>query len=490
MLSKKFLVKLLIPVASFSLLSSQSLLWAAPSENNIIPATSSRIHYTGRSYQTGENVISICWPGTSLETKFEGTSVGLYLENVPNAYPDANYINVFIDGEELKPIRCDKDKNYILLKEGLKDTVHTLQIFKRTDSNAGPINFKGIALDEGKQLIDPQIKNDGLKIEFYGDSILSGSAVEAPTYLEYTDQQLKNMNIEREPFSQFDTWNNYIAFPAITARNLNADYSCITQGGIGLTNSAMGEFMNMKMFWNIASGPKDWTIQNPGTSYPFDFSKSRPADYVVIALGGNDVEYGIKGDFETEYMNFVQNIRNVYPNAKIFCVTTPPTSVNDNPIITEPIKAVVNEFNHKGDKNVFYYRFHEYTPYSVYVHPRVKEQAELGAELTKVIKENISSDLEVKYDVTGEFDTGSNINFTITNHNSFPITNWQVAFTLDEAESIAKLWNGAFKTTDKVVTVTNKDFNATIPAGGTINFGATINHNGELNLKDLKCNMQ
>lgn len=223
MLSKKFLVKLLIPIASFSLLSSQSLLWAAPSENNIIPATSSRIHYTGRSYQTGENVVSICWPGTSLETKFEGTSVGLYLENAPNDYPDANYINVFIDGKELKPVRCDKDKNYILLKEGLKDTVHTLQIFKRTDSNAGPINFKGIALDEGKQLIDPQIKNDGLKIEFYGDSILSGSAVEAPTYLEYTDQQLKNMNIEREPFSQFDTWNNYIAFPAITARNLNAD---------------------------------------------------------------------------------------------------------------------------------------------------------------------------------------------------------------------------------------------------------------------------
>lgn len=60
MLSKKFLVKLLIPVASFSLLSSQSLLLAAPSENNIIPANSSRIHYTGRSYQTGENVVSIC----------------------------------------------------------------------------------------------------------------------------------------------------------------------------------------------------------------------------------------------------------------------------------------------------------------------------------------------------------------------------------------------------------------------------------------------
>lgn len=171
-------------------------------------------------------------------------------------------------------------------------------------------------------------------------------------------------------------------------------------------------------------------------------------------------------------------------------MTTPPTSVNDNPIITEPIKAVVNEFNHKGDKNVFYYRFHEYTPYSVYVHPRVKEQAELGAELTKVIKENISSDLEVKYDVTGAFDKGSNVNFTITNHNNFPVTNWQVDFTLDETESIAKLWNGTFKTVDKVVTVTNEDYNATIPAGSTINFGATINHNGELSLKDLKCNMQ
>lgn len=490
MLSKKFLVKLLIPVASFSLLSSQSLLFATPSENNIIPATSSRIHYTGRSYQTGENVISICWPGTSLETKFEGTSVGLYLENVPNAYPDANFINVLIDGEELEPIRCDKDKNYILLKDGLKDTVHTLQIIKRTDSNAGPINFKGITLDEGKQLIDPQIKNDSLKIEFYGDSILSGSAVEAPTYLEYTDEQLKDMNIEREPFSQFDTWNNYLAFPAITARNLNADYSCITQGGIGLTTSAMGDFMNMKMFWNLAGGSTDWTIQNPGTSYPWDFSKSKPADYVVIALGGNDQKCGIKGDFQSEYMNFVQNIRDVYPNAKIFCVTTPPTSINDDPIITDPIQSVVNTLNINGDKNVFYYRFHEYTPYSIYEHPRVKEQAELGTELTKVIKESISSDLDVTYTVTGQFDKGSNVNFTITNYNNFPVTNWKVDFTLDAAESIAKLWNGKFTTHAESVTVSNEDYNATIPAHGTINFGATINHNGALNLKDLDCKIQ
>lgn len=487
MLLKKSFLKFILPIASFALLNTNPLLYATTSENTIFPATDSRIHYIGRSYQTGKDAISICWPGTSIKTNFQGTSVGIYLENMPNDYPDANYINVFIDGKQLEPIKCDRSTDYILLEDGLEDTVHTLEIFKRSDGNAGPITLKGISLDKHKELVSPE-EEDLLKIEFYGDSILSGAAVEAPTYLDKTDEELKALKLEREPFSEFSTWNNYLAFPAITARNLNADYSCISQGGVGLTNSSIPG-LNMKMLWNQAGGPTDWKIGPDNKSYIWDFSQSTPADYVIISLGGNDIKYGIQGDFKTEYIQFINTIRSQYPLATILCVTTPP-SINDSPSIAEPIKSAVETLNANGDTNVFYYRFHEYTPYEIYEHPRVETQKALSDELTKVIKEHIASNLEVTFNITGQYDTGSNVDFTLTNHNDFPITNWIVDCTLDEEEVITNLWNAKFTTQENVITIQNQDFNATIPPNSSITFGAQISNDGELHLTNLNCGLR
>lgn len=247
--------------------------------------------------------------------------------------------------------------------------------------------------------------------------------------------------------------------------------------------------MNMKLLWNQAGGPTDWGINPTPATYLWDFSQSEPADYVVISLGGNDVIYGIEGDFKTEYMNFINNIRNQYPNATILCVTNPPT-VNDSTLITEPIQSAVETLNANGDKNIFYYRFHEYTPYAGYEHPRVENQMELATELTKVIKEHISSNLEVTFNVTGQYDTDSNVDFTITNHNSFPITNWAVDFTLDEEESIINLWNATFTANNNNITIQNQNFNKTIPANSSITFGAQFSNNGELTLNNLCCTMR
>lgn len=484
---KKHFFKLIFSIAGLTLLNNDSLLLAAPSANNIFPATDSRIHYIGRSYTTDENTISFSWPGTALKTSFQGTSVGIYLKNLPNDYPDANYINVFIDGKQLDPIKCDKSTDFLLLKEGLEDTVHTLEIFKRTDGNAGPITLKGIALDEYKELVAPKDETP-LKIEFYGDSILSGTAVEAPTYPNLSDDELKKLGLEREPFNEFSTWNNYLAFPAITARNLQADYSCISQGGVGLTNSSI-PFLTMKYLWNQAGGPIDWKIDTTNEPYMWDFSKSKPADYVVVSLGGNDLKYGIQGDFKSEYISFINNIRSQYPDAVILCVTTPPL-INESSQLTAPIKAAVDTLNTNGDKNVFYYHFHEYTPYDGYEHPRTETQIELGTELTKVIKTHIASNLEVTYHVTGQYPTGSNIDFTITNHNNFPITNWNVNFTLDEAESIVNLWNADFTSNGQEITIYNQASNVTIPANDSITFGAQISNTGNLKLDNLTCSLQ
>jgi hypothetical protein len=61
---------------------------------------------------------------------------------------------------------------------------------------------------------------------------------------------------------------------------------------------------------------------------------------------------------------------------------------------------------------------------------------------------------------------------TITNPTSYDITSWQIQFELPEKAYISDSWNGIYSEQNRIQTINPpKDYNLTIPAGGTITYG-------------------
>lgn len=488
-IQRKIVRQHFVRVLIFSALVTHAIhpVFAQDTKTNLYRATDPNIHYIGRSYETGADEVSLSWPGSTIKVDFEGTSVAMLLEDSKGDYPDANYIDVFIDGISIGTIRCDKSDGYYLLKEGLEDKVHTLEIYKRTDGMAGPITLKGIILDDYKKLIAPKETTD-FKIEFYGDSIVSGACNEAPIY---TEEEIAESNkseshrLTNDPYDNFSTYNNYLSFGAIAARDLNAEYVCIAQGGVGLTKSAFPGYI-MPELWDLACGAKAWKAGAVlDRSQLWDFEQTEPA-YVLISLGGNDLQYGIEGDFKVKYTAFIKALREKYPHATFFCVTTPPR-FNVEGETSKLTEEAVKGLNKAGDNNVFYYAFKEYTDYTGYIHPRVSTDEEMAAEMTKLVQNHIASNVEVTYKVGANYETGADIDLVITNNNDFPIHNWAVDFSLPEGENLSKAWQAEAKQEGEQLSFSSLDWNNTIPAHESVTFGFEVSHekSTEIALKDI-----
>lgn len=60
---------------------------------------------------------------------------------------------------------------------------------------------------------------------------------------------------------------------------------------------------------------------------------------------------------------------------------------------------------------------------------------------------------------------------TIANGGSTAVNGWSLVFTLPGAQKITNVWSASATQSGKQVTATNAACNATIPAGGSVNFG-------------------
>jgi len=213
------------------------------------------IYYEGRiAYKN--DAAELSWPGTSAALWFEGSDITAVLKDADTA----DYFNILIDDKVVSKIHIDTAKERYVLASGLPPGKHKVQLFKRTEWDKGKTLFYGFETPvETKLLPVPPPKKR--KIEFYGNSITCGYAIE------------DNSN---------DSWigyfeNNYLSYAAITARHFDAQYSCISKGGIGITISWFPLLMG-EMYYRL--DPTDSTSK-------WDFSRFTP-DIVVINLFQND----------------------------------------------------------------------------------------------------------------------------------------------------------------------------------------------------------
>ena len=265
---------LAILVFAFSGLASAAAV-IAPDDVNI--------QYTGRIDFAEPLAPILGWPGGHITVNFEGTSVKATMENLTDG-SGVIYFNAIIDdGDPILLDFPDGELTTQTIATGLSNEVHELLLFKRTEHYDGTIAFRGLELDDGKGLLAPP-ERPGLKIEFYGDSITVGLALDAP----------------KDEGDNLYT-NNYLAYGAQTARNLDAEYHCQAISGIGL----VGGWGQMSDFWYLTN-PAD-------VNSAWDFNQWVP-DVIVQNLGQNDSWQSTPTAAEAiqGYVNYVLMYRDAY----------------------------------------------------------------------------------------------------------------------------------------------------------------------------------
>lgn len=339
--------------------------------NLFIPFNHKELSYMGRVEKVENQYAKIYWPGTSVTINFKGTE----LKGVMKNGKEKAYFYAIVDGNDsaLTKFCPDTVESTIVLASGLKNTRHTVQLFKLSN-NTSTTYFYGFELGNGSRMLaaEPLPKR---KIEFYGNSITAGHGVDV----------LPGHDDSGNP----EYFNNYRTYAALTARHFNAQYSCISRSGIGVLVS-----------WFPVIMPEMYDRLNPeDPTSKWDFTAYTP-DVVVINLFQNDMwltanpnHPQFKARFGTTrpdvptiiqaYQNFVKSIRSKYPNASIICVLGSMNATQKDSPWPGYIETAVKGLN---DSNILTHFFpYKNTP----GHPKAAEQKLMANDLIDFIDKNI-----------------------------------------------------------------------------------------------------
>ena len=354
------IIALLVLILSFSCSTKQEV---------IVDYSNSQIDYSGRIDSSQAKGIQLYWSGTSIKFNFEGQSISALMEDDTGD----NYYNVVIDKDSLFIFRPGTTKRYYQLASELPKGKHTIEIFKRTEWDRGTTSFYGFKIEGNAKLL-PKPAPNKRKIEFYGNSITAGYAVEDTSGKDLPDSTYTN---------------NYVSYAAITARHFNAKYHCIARSGIGITVS-----------WIPIIMPEMYDRLNPrDPNSKWKFSLYRP-DVVVINLLQNDSwlvnmpdsdEFKRRFGAETptdeyiikSYQQFVSQIRSHYPKAHIICSLGSMDAAKEGSKSIDYVKTAVANLNDKA----IYTHFMPYI--EAKTHPSIKDQKEMANSLIRFIEDNI-----------------------------------------------------------------------------------------------------
>ncbi len=335
----------------------------------VVPYFNTDINYSGRIDSSRVKGVDMYWPGTSISINFEGSSVSAFMEDEKGK----NYYNLILDNDSVILFHPSTELKYYELVSGLKEGKHSLQIFKRTEFDVGRTTFYNFKVGGNDANLNPKSAKKKRKIEFYGDSITAG----------YANEDTSGKNKKDSIYT-----NNYMSYAAITARNLNAEYSCIAKGGIGIMIS-----------WFDYVMPDIYDKLTPRGNKKWDFSLYTP-QVVVINLFQNDSWLVKKTDMEVfknkfdktapseefiigAYKDFVSSIRTKYPDAVIICALGSMDAVKEG----SPWPGYVEEAAKQLNDDKIYTYFFDY--YKKGIHPLVDEDIKMAKNLSEFIESKV-----------------------------------------------------------------------------------------------------
>ncbi|TFF35627.1 SGNH/GDSL hydrolase family protein [Mucilaginibacter psychrotolerans] len=330
----------------------------------VVSYSDPNIHYMGR-VGIKNDAVELTWSASSVVINFEGTSAKATLDD--NTGQD--FVTVVVDDKMVNTIQLKKYKKKYELASGLPAGPHKLELFKRTEFAMGSMLFYSFTLNDSAKVLPPPTYKH--RIEFYGNSITCGYAIE---------------DLEGKDRGTYQFENGYKSYANITARHFNAEYYCIAKSGIGVTVSWFPYVMpDIYDRTNALDSTKLW-----------DFSKYTP-EVVVVNLFQNDswiLKQPDNAQFKAHfgdtppsdefiinaYQNFIGKIRGKYPDAKIVCALGAMDATKEGSPWPGYIKEAVKRMHDKGIYTNFF-------PYNgTGKHPNEAEQKVMAANLIKFIE--------------------------------------------------------------------------------------------------------
>ncbi|MDW3211994.1 MAG: GDSL-type esterase/lipase family protein [Reichenbachiella sp.] len=335
-----------------------------------IAASDPIISYSGRIDHSSKDKADLYWPGSSIRINFEGDSLFAILQDERGL----NYFNVIIDSDSVRLLPLDTLSSRYLLAAGLSEGMHSVELFKRTEWDKGKTTFLGFELT-GKRMEVDKAHSRKRKMEFYGNSITAGYAVDDTTGMDRPDSIYTN---------------HYVSYASLVARHFEAEYHSICKSGIGITIS-----------WFPLTMPEiyDRLIPQDSTSV-WDFAQYTP-EVIVVNLMQNDCwlverpEYPLFkarfGEFKpsedeiiSAYRLFIQQVRNKNPEAHMVCLLGNMSITEEGSPWPQYVKKAVAQLN--DDRMYTHVVPYKGTP----GHPSRAEQEALAESLISFIDSNIT----------------------------------------------------------------------------------------------------
>ncbi len=308
--------------------------------------------------------------------RFDGRMLALVLED--DEYGGANTVGVRIDGgpELVLPCSPDGRTRLHLAAADLEPGWHEAHVYRRSATWRGTLLWKGIAVAEGCAVAEAPMPASGLALEMYGDSVLSGEAVEHVGFEEQEDAVALEHSYAGPEDRATNAWWGY---GAILARTLGCRASIQGIGGVSLLDGT-GWYCQPEPVGLESTFDKACPI--PGRMTPWDFGRFR-ADWVLIGIGQNDANGGRPHDpdfrarWRDTYLGVIRRLRQAHGDPRFLLFTT---ILMHDPVWDELLDEVASQ----AGSGVFRHRFRRNgaaTP----GHPRIAEQIEMAEELADAI---------------------------------------------------------------------------------------------------------
>ena len=323
---------------------------------SILENTSTAFRTIGRTYgRNGGLACDFACTGVEFKALCEG-DIYLNIETTAEAY-----LTVYIDGERSEDrVKVLPATPLVRIARGVEYGEHTIMIVNESQFTMATLVMRDIRITG--QLMEKPADRE-LFIEFYGDSILTGSNV----YLGGTSAATSDATR---------------AFGWVAAQELNADCNIVGHGGLGLVKGSAN--YGMLNIYDLCGSNKLKDVPK------YDFA--RIPDVVVVELGVNDYANGGLAStpdvFATGVETFIGNLRGKY--GKDVPIVWVYGYRDDEQDFWATTKAALDGLKADGDNNIHYCEVSvAYVPKSQGGdgwHPNVKMAKTFGGEVAEFIE--------------------------------------------------------------------------------------------------------
>ena len=317
-----------------------------------IPASDPRFHYEGRIDFSDSNAPVLIWQASRVCIDFEGSAVRLLFSGAKGQ----NYLNAPVDGSNTIVEANEGMPVQPAMLSGFGPGRHYLELFKRSEANAGTVQFEGIDITPHENAWAAPPPHYQLAMEFIGDSITVGACNEDGA----TDQ-----------WDNRRTHNCALSYATLTANAFPADYRNIAVSGMGV---AIG--------WVPMKAGHIWDRLYPDTNSPPADLHAWTPNLVFVNFGENDGSYptahgqSFPTNFTTGYVSLIHAVRAVYPKARIVLLRGGMFNGAQNSSLREAWDSAVAQLE-ASDKGVSHFVFTHWTS----THPRVADDRIMADEL-------------------------------------------------------------------------------------------------------------